>query len=193
MNCELEKKIELFCEAFGDSRSTAEEFFSCGDVITVCEYVGDRLAAMASLIPIMASSNKCYIEHMSQISRQAKGFYVYGVCVKKEFRGCGLFLSIMKKVDEFALTYNADFLCLIPADQALAQTYKKWGYDISIMPTGAISEKQMLLMSEDFRKFAIPSDDLQASFKEGVLKIINDEYFSAVSGEYSFGDYMGDV
>ena len=93
----LNDAIKLFSSCFGDSREIAEEFFSCGDVDTVCIYVGERLAAMASLIPIKVGKICCALEQMPSIEIQIRGFYIYGVCVAKEYRCRGLFESVMKK------------------------------------------------------------------------------------------------
>ena len=73
-------------------KETAEKFFSCDRVTTVTEYVGNRLAAMASLVPIYARN--------TSVSDMIRGYYIYGVCVDKEYRGRGLFSAIMKKAEE---------------------------------------------------------------------------------------------
>ena len=183
----MEDKISLFVDSFGDSKETAENFFSCDRVTTVTEYVGNRLAAMASLVPIYARN--------TSVSDMIHGYYIYGVCVDKEYRGRGLFSAIMKKAEEQASCENADFVCLIPADSKLEATYRKWGYDVEIMNTygNKYSDKNIFIASSDFKEFAIPSENVLDTHRMcGLMKVIN-KTFNPKDREYAFGDFMGDV
>ena len=85
MNISLDDRVSLFCECFGDTRDVAETLYACSDIINVSINNEDGLAAMASLVPILAQDYK------------AKGYYVYGVCVAPQRRGRGLFREIMKR------------------------------------------------------------------------------------------------
>lgn len=193
----IEDKIRLFCDAFGDSEKTAREFFSCKDIITVIEYVGDRLAAMASLIPIHAENGVCcQLEQMASIRRNNCGYYIYGVCVDKKFRGMGLFRSVMEKAEDKALANDADFVCLIPADESLAATYYKWGYDIEILNVdeSPYVDKRIFIDSVDFRNFAIPAIDVgECRRMYGLMKVLNKKIFSPDNRNFAFGDHMGDI
>ena len=166
-------------ECFGDSADTAEELFSCRDVVTVCKYEEDRLAAMASLVPILADKN-------------IKGFYLYGVCVAKDFRGRGFFRLIMDMSEREARSRDAAFVCLIPADEKLEQTYRRFSYDIEVLPNGN-NGKKIDLMSDDFRRFAFCDKKTDGKRMSGFLKSFDKEIFSPSDREFAFSCDMGDV
>jgi predicted acetyltransferase len=185
---EMEDKIRLFVDSFGDSKKTAEKFFSCKDIITVTEYVGNGLAAMASLIPIYAQN--------TPESKNLRGYYIYAVCADKMHRGKGFFSAIMKKAEEQADKKNADFVCLIPADSNLEATYRKWGYDVEIMNTYGkeFFEKNILIDSPDFKEFAIPNKNAIDTHRMcGLMKVFNKKTFNPKDREFAFGDFMGDI
>ena len=179
MNTSTDKKIALFVGCFGDSVEVAREFFSCRDVVTVCKYDGDRLAAMASLVPILADKN-------------IKGFYLYGVCVAKDFRGRGLFRLIMDMSEREARSRGAGFVCLIPADEKLAQTYRRFLYDIEVLQRGN-DGKKIDLMSDDFRRFAFCDKETDGKRMSGLLKSFDKEIFCPSDREFAFSCDMGDV
>ena len=169
----------------------------CDDIITVTEYVGNRLAAMASLVPIYAQNGlHCQLERMSSIVRKICGYYIYGVCVDKDYRGMGLFPLIMKKAEEEATKRNADFVCLIPADSCLEATYRKWGYNVEIQN---LSEpdcfgKRIFIDSPSFRDFAVPTETVTDCQKMcGLMKVLNKNLFDPYDREFAFADFMGDI
>ena len=180
MDTSTNKKIALFVECFGDSADTAAELFSCRDVITVCKYEEDRLAAMASLVPILADNS-------------TKGFYLYGVCVAEDFRGRGLFRLIMQKAEGEARDRGASFVCLIPADKELADTYRRFSYDTEVAARGESAEKRIELSSYDFRRFAKVGGRYTDKRMSGLLKSFDVNIFCPHDREYGFSDDMGDV
>ncbi len=180
MDTSINKKIALFVECFGDSAESAEELFSCRDVVTVCKYEEDRLAAMASLVPILAEEN-------------ARGFYLYGVCVAEAFRGRGLFRVIMEMAESEALSRGADFVCLIPADDTLADTYRRFSYDTEVCAKGSDKGKGIKLLSEDFRRFARCDKEAEEKRMSGLLKSFDKNIFCPKDREFVFCDDMGDV
>ena len=180
MNTSISKKVALFVECFGDSAEVAKELFSCRDVTTVCKYNEDRLAAMASLVPILADD-------------KISGFYIYGVCVAENERGRGLFREIMQAAENKAVESGASFVCLIPADNRLKDTYMSFGYDIEVLPKGCNAGKKIRLLSDDFRIFARcdkPVSDVQMS---GLIKSFDKNVFCPCDKEFVFLDDMGDV
>jgi len=193
----MEDKIKLFSEAFGDSKDTARDFFFCDDVITVTEYVGKWLAAMASLVPIYAENSMCCsLEQMAVLRRNNRGYYIYGVCVDKKYRGMGLFRSVMIKAEEDAKRRGADFVCLIPADEGLADTYRRMGYEIEVQPEDDDFQirKKIFLESDSFRKFARSSENCDVKERMyGLMKVLNKNLFSPEDREFAFGDSMGDI
>lgn len=180
MDTSISKKIALFVECFGDSAEEAEELFSCRDVVTVCKYEEDRLAAMASLVPILAED-------------KVRGFYLYGVCVAKAFRGRGLFRVIMEMAEKEALSRGADFVCLIPADDALAHTYRRFSYDTEVCAKGSVNGKGITLLSEDFRRFARCDKQTEDKRMSGLLKSFDKNTFCPKDREFVFCDDMGDI
>ena len=179
MDTSTNKKIALFVECFQDTNEVAESFFSCRDVLTVCKYEEDRLAAMASLVPILAEDN-------------IKGFFLYGVCVAEDFRGRGLFRLIMEMAEEEALIRGAAFVCLIPADEKLAETYRRFSYDTEVLPKGA-NGKRIVLLSDDFRAFALCDKEPHKERMSGLLKSFDREKFCPCNRELAFFDDMGDA
>ena len=179
MDTSISKKITLFIECLGDTADAAEELFSCRDVLTVCKYDEDRLAAMASLVPILADEN-------------VKGFYLYGVCVAEAFRGRGLFRVVMDMAESEARARGADFVCLIPADEKLAQTYRRFSYDVEVLPKGN-DGKKIDLLSDDFRSFAFCDKEIHGKRMSGLMKSFNREIFCPRQREFAFSCDMGDV
>ena len=57
-------------------------------------------------------------------SRYARGAYIYGACVKKEYRGAGIFKKLLKKAEQ-----NRDFCVLIPENDNLYPMYEHLGYE----------------------------------------------------------------
>lgn len=179
MDTSTDKKIALFVECFKDSAEEAEKFFSCRDVVTVCKYEKDGLAAMAGLVPILAEDN-------------VRGFYLYGVCVAKCFRGRGFFRMIMQMAEDEAIARGAQFVCLIPADNVLADTYRRFSYDTEVSAKGSAKGKKIELLSDDFRSFA-RSEEASEERMAGLLKSFDKEIFCPHDREFVFCDDMGDV
>ena len=180
MNTSINDKVALFCDCFGDSADTAREFFSCKDVLTISISEDDRLAAMASLVPILAGDN-------------VKGFYIYGVCVAREFRHRGLFREIMSRAENEAKNRGASFVCLIPADDVLDATYRRFGYNTVVSATKTEADKKIVLCSKDFERFASCDEGIEKHHRNGLLKSIKENYFTAHDGEYAFSCAMGDI
>ena len=180
MNTSINERVELFVECFGDSIDTAIELFSCRGVTAVCKYDEDRLAAMASLVPILAE-------------KDILGFYLYGVCVAKDLRGRGLFRQIMKDAETEARNRGASFTCLVPADEGLAKTYRAMEYDKEILQGEFEDKKKMMLCSDDFKLFA-RSDSVPCNKRmSGLLKSLDKDKFCPSDKQFCFADDMGDV
>ena len=122
-----------------------------------------------------------------------RGFYLYGVCVAKKFRGRGLFRVIMQMAEEEALKRGAQFVCLIPADRDLADTYRRFSYDTEVAVKGTKEAKKIKLLSEDFRNFARCDREVIDGRMEGLLKSFDKEIFCPCAREFVFCDDMGDI
>ncbi len=181
MNTSLNDRISLFCECFGDTREVAEKLFSCSDIINVTTYKEDRLVASASLVPILA------------LDDDAVGYYIYGVCVAPDMRGRGLFREIMQMSETEAKNRGAKYVCLIPADNGLSNTYQKMGYTIPILQRfESLGANGIKLLSNEFRNFA-KSDSKVEVRQNGLLKILNKNEFNPHNEKLCFLDDMGDV
>lgn len=143
----ISERGALWTLCFPDDADTAREFFSISGLTTLTEYADGELAAMASLIPVYTDSS-------------LRGFYAYGVCVRPEQRGKGLFRLIMKRCEEYAKDKNFDFICLIPADSSVANAYEKMGYSERVRMSFDKREGDDLIYcsSAEFLRFAMPED-----------------------------------
>jgi len=181
LNISINDRISLFCECFGDTREEVRKFFSCSDIINVSICKEDRLVSMASLVPILALENNI------------SGYYIYGVCVAPDMRGKGLFREIMQLSEYEAKSKGASFVCLIPADASLDETYKKMGYTIPVSQKNErIGAKGIALISNEFREFA-KSDSIEMAQQKGLLKVLNENEFNPCNEKLCFLDDMGDV
>ncbi|MGM9683671.1 MAG: GNAT family N-acetyltransferase [Eubacteriales bacterium] len=175
-----ERLIRMWTECFGDSEATAREFFACRGVNTVMLNSGETVSAMASLVPV---------EVRRQGGRTSlRGFYIYGVCVGPQYRGRGLFREVMAEAESRAVITGGGFVCLIPADEGLARTYGKMGYSSEIEPHTALGQGNIRLLSEDFRRFAVPSGEGGKTC--GMIKYLCDE---RADEPLAFADFMGDA
>lgn len=173
----MSDKEALFCLCFGDTKQTANEFFSIKEVDTLTEYSDERLSAMASLIPLCTEDKKT-------------GFYVYAVCVHPDFRGLGGFRRIMQRCEGYAKERGADFLCLIPATERLASSYGHMGYSkrVLLYDSADSHAQKIYVLSDDFLRFATPEGNSDTEITFGLLKPLTD-----ISDEkYAFASPMGD-
>ena len=176
----LNDRIALFCECFGDNESTAGNFFACSDILNVSLFEDHRLVSMASLVPIL------------EVDSDTLGYYIYGVCVAPDMRGKGLFKRIMSLAEAEARCHGAKFVCLVPGDDRLADTYKRMGYLSYVHQKELSNSKGLRLLSDEFRKFA-HTDDNTAVRQKGLLKIIDSEASFMFDEKLCFLDDMGDV
>ena len=152
-------KEKLFTLCFGDTAETAREFFSIKEVVTLTELENGRLCAMASLLPLETDRGAC-------------GFYVYGVCVHPDCRGKGYFNRVMKKCEDFANKNKGDFLSLIPANQPLADTYRRMGYTekLALYHSANKDHEKIFVVSNGFIEFARPEENAKGVIDFGLMK-----------------------
>ena len=195
MTGDQDKKTALFCDCFGEDEESVRELFACDDITTVCIYDKDRLAAMASLVPVSVGRPCCSLEHMATLERRISGYYIYGVCVDRKYRQRGFFRSVMQKAEETAKDARADFICLIPSDLSLAETYRRYGYNVQVAQVGEVdTEKKIYIMSDVFRRYAVADDSVAYKKRmRGLLKVLNKDVLDVGDDDISFGDQMGDI
>lgn len=174
------QKEELWALCFGDSPELAREFFAIDGIRTVCEYSGDTLIGMASMIPLASES-------------ALRGDYVYGVCVHPEYRGQGVFRKLMARCEQIALNNGDDFICLIPATDALVRSYSKMGYSISVALCDSASDstEKLTVSCDGFRRFAATEEDAQSAVRFGLMKPLGNSVTKKMS--FSFSERMGEI
>lgn len=120
---------QLWIDIFGDSRHyvdmVVDHYFD--PEYCKCVWEGEKLIAMAmaipyNFIPIDADRNKT---HKTAFK---KGLYLCGLSTLPEYRKRGIMASLMKEIEELALTDGFDFTFLIPADDRLRDYYRNKGY-----------------------------------------------------------------
>ena len=165
---------------FGDAPDVAESFLCISDIITLEERDGDTLIGMASLVPVRTKN-------------ALSGYYAYGVCTHPDHRGRGVFTRLMDNCEATAKRAGADFICLIPATERLADTYAHMGYSkkISLFDTPVKKGDAIFSKSLGFREFATPDSDTAPIFTVnfGMIKPLSakvkdlDFYFAEPMGE----------
>lgn len=174
------KKEALWLLCFDDEPNTPKELFSLGDIETLCSYQDNELIAMATLVPVKTNTD-------------LKGYYAYGVCTHPDHRGKGLFKRIMEDCERYARDKNSAFLCLIAADRALADTYRRMGYSFSVSLAGEDTPGKAIKirsLSEAFAKFAEPDEIVDTEELYGLLKPL----FSANEDlKFAFSEHMGEI
>lgn len=179
MTSDLQKE-ELWALCFGDSVEFAREFFAIDGITTVCEYSGDKLIGMASMIPLLSDND-------------LRGDYVYGVCVHPEHRGNGVFRKLMQRCEALALKNGNDFICLIPATASLVRSYSKMGYSIpvALCDSDRDSSEKLNVACEGFRRFANVEEDTRPAVSFGLMKPLN--ALIAENMSFSFSGRMGEI
>ena len=165
---------------FGDAPDVAESFLGIYDVITIDERSAGALVGMASLVPVITDSS-------------LSGYYAYGVCTHPDHRGQGIFTKIMQKCEMAAESAGADFICLIPATERLADTYSRMGYSKMVSLSDFADKTGVAISSASigFREFATPdtADAPLLTVDFGLMKPLGrraeqqEFYFSAPMGE----------
>ncbi len=133
-----ENKLALWRECFGDGEVSVRGFYELPHVKCYSYMSGDGLVGMAHVLPVRAG--------------EARGGYVYAVGVAESHRGRGIFRRLMRAVER----ESYDFLCLVPGNERLAETYFRYGYDIEVPRCGREHEEDStpILPSEAFSAWA---------------------------------------
>lgn len=155
----MNDKIDLFSLCFGDDKESVRELLSIEDITTLTEYDGGVLSAMASLVPLSSEGGLC-------------GFYAYGVCVHPQKRGKGLFRRIMESCEAHAKENGADFICLIPADARLCETYTRFGYTerLGLCHNAKDGDERIFVLSGRFTEYAMPENNEKGPIPFGLMK-----------------------
>jgi len=173
-----EQILSLWQTCFEDEAEIPQEFMQIRDAHVQSIECDGKAVAMAGVIPV----------RLGELS----GSYLYAVCVDPTYRGRGLFRSIMRLCEENARERGESFLCLIAADDALVQTYRRMGYDteVSLRGMGGTEDVKIQLQSDGFRCLVRDWESESLLTSGGLCKwITNDKIFLPLS----FAEYMGEV
>lgn len=114
--CRDEKQIiNIWHSVFGDSED--EIFFflqNCNNKKCLGVFEDDKLVSMLFLVNCKYGS--------------LNGKYIYAVATLKKYRRRGFAGKLVEKAKQ----YTDDFLWLIPANEALVDFYKRFGFDIKL-------------------------------------------------------------
>jgi GNAT superfamily N-acetyltransferase len=164
--------ITLWCECFDDSPDIPRAFYDTVKCNVLAAVEDKKTVGMANLIPVKIGD--------------AVGVYLYAVCVAKKYRGCGIFRTLLNYAEK-----SADFVCLIPENETVADTYRRHGYTVNIGRYGRSRIKDKVLCNTDFAEFAKPDEDfIDNAFPFGLLKPITSV---ELPKELCFNTYMGEV
>ena len=103
--------IACWQEAFGDSEEDIRFFIdNVKKAVCLANEVGSDLASMLFLVPCTINGEQ--------------GHYIYAACTKRQYQK----QSRMTKLLDAAFEKEDNFLCLLPADEALVKFYCERGF-----------------------------------------------------------------
>ena len=110
--CEDKNEItRIWKKVFGDSEEDILFFLeNCKNARCIARFEKERIASMLFLV-------NCSVGGKS-------GAYIYAACTEKELEGRGFMTSLL----DYSKTLGYAYLCLIPANDALIDYYKKRGF-----------------------------------------------------------------
>ncbi len=112
-----EDKLALWQACFGDSPEAAAHFYRLEGLRCFSFLSAQKTVGMAHILPVRAG--------------ECCGGYLYAVGVARAHRGRGIFRALMRAAERYAVRSGYDFLCLIPASEALDETYRRYGYEMA--------------------------------------------------------------
>ena len=169
-----ESKLALWRECFGDDESTVKAFYAIPDIRGLSFVSDGQVVGMADIVPVLAGG--------------LRGGYLYAIGVKKEYRGRGICRTFL----EAAENMGYDFLCLIPGDDELAKTYRRYGYTQRVLRYGypqRIGACPIRCASEGFLAYA-NADVSGFGQKYGLMKRLMPR---SPAGALYFASPMGEV
>lgn len=117
------------CFPSPDSAADAEIFCTASNAEALLLSMDGVAVGMCGLIPVGAG--------------ELLGRYLFAVGVRPAFRGMGGFRMLCRTAEARARAEKTDFLCLVPANEALDATYRRFGYSGSVrVPRWEISARQ---------------------------------------------------
>lgn len=112
--------INLWQEAFGDSRESVEIFLDSrynAQNTFVCDE-NNKITSMLFLLEGKVKTNNATLN----------AYYLYAAATLKEFRGKGIMGQMLEAAKELARSRGVDLICLKPAEESLYGYYSRYGY-----------------------------------------------------------------
>lgn len=110
----------LWREAFGDSDEYIDAFFECFAVDDVLHTLslGNRVVSALYALPVILKVGDAVV----------RSAYLYAVATRREYRGMGCMAELMRCTHDKLQQEGYDAVLLLPADEALAGYYARFGY-----------------------------------------------------------------
>lgn len=136
--------INVWHSVFGDSEEEIIFFLqNCKSKKCLGVFENEKLVSMLFIVDCKYGS--------------LKGKYVYAVATLKEYRGRGLAGQLV----ENSKKYTDDFLWLIPANEALIDFYKKFGFEIKLYSENNYENKVLFNEKDDVIKYLYEGCELK--------------------------------
>ena len=133
------RKEDIFAVCFGDTREGIDAFYAIPDAVCIEEKENGETVGIAHVLPVFLEGYK--------------GGYLFAIGVDPAHRGRGLLRALLARAEQFCRTWGLDFVCLIPASDALADTYRRHGYTVEVATvSGVVGENShpVLCLSSEF-------------------------------------------
>ena len=155
---ETEACVALWQTCFGEEAEAARACLCIPDVTLITLREENTVVAMAVSVPVYTANEQ--------------GSYLYAVCVDPAWRGRGYFRRLMQKCEADAQQKQSAFVCLIPANEILGETYRRMGYGKTVALWDAMpaSAEQIRCASEGFALLAKEWYENEHCTRYGLLK-----------------------
>lgn len=133
------RKEDVFALCFGDSREDILAFYAIPDAVCIEHKENGETVGIAHVLPVFLEGTR--------------GGYLYAIGVAPEYRGKGILARLLERCEGFCRTWGLDFVCLIPATDALAKTYRRHGYTMEIATVSGETEMNshpVICLSDEF-------------------------------------------
>lgn len=133
------RKEDVFAICFGDTREDVNSFYAISDAVCIEERNNGETVGIAHVLPVFLEGYR--------------GGYLYAIGVAPNHRGTGVFARLLDRCEAFCRTWGLDFVCLIPATDALADTYRRYGYTTEITTVSgetSANSHPILCLSDEF-------------------------------------------
>ncbi len=146
-------------EIFGDSEASYDDFYIyVGRKCTLAAFCGEKLAGAVNFPEISYPTKE----------KTSVGGYIFAAWVAPEFRGQGVFATLMAEAEKVMRERGYDFALVVPAEEGLFAMYEKFGYTAKVKNAFPYSAPREILREYN------PTDDLYMLWK--VYERVHDTY-----------------